>query len=337
VLTNPGDLRIGPVLATPAVLKELGVSPRQIFNQAGVNLDLFQDPDGRIAIEDLGRLFEASVAATTCGHFGLLVGERFDLQGLGPIGYLMRHSATVGDALRSLILHLHLYDGGAAPVLLAPEPSCAILGYSIYRHNTPAAAQVYDAAIAIGGRILRELCGPTWKPLRVQFSHVRPKDTEPFHRLFGSDIRFDAEVSGIVFTTTWLRRPIEGADATLHDLIAGSIRRAEAQMSFSEQVQSVIHQMVLSGAATANAVSHLFGIHERTLRHRLHEEGTNLRFLINEARFELAQQLLDNTGLSVAEIAASLNYADPNAFTRAFTNRAGLSPTRWRAQRLPLL
>jgi hypothetical protein len=87
----------------------------------------------------------------TDGHrcFGLLAGARFDLGGLGPIGRLMRNEATVGDALRSLVLHLHLHDRGATLLLLAPEPGSALLGYSIYNHDMPAIGQAYDAVVAM--------------------------------------------------------------------------------------------------------------------------------------------------------------------------------------------
>ncbi|MCG6862105.1 MAG: AraC family transcriptional regulator, partial [Chromatiaceae bacterium] len=85
------DVRIGPILAIPAVLRELGVAPRQVFAEAGVDLSLFDDPDRRVGMRALGRLLECCSATTNCSHFGLLVGERFDLKGLGSIGILMRN------------------------------------------------------------------------------------------------------------------------------------------------------------------------------------------------------------------------------------------------------
>jgi AraC-like DNA-binding protein len=335
--SGPGDVRVGPILAIPAVLTELGVRPQRAFAQAGVNPQVFQDPESRMPFEAVGRLLETCVALTGCLHFGLLVGMRFDMKGFGTLGYLMRNSATVGEAIRSLLLHLHLHDRGAAPVLLTPDPKTFILGYSIYRHSTQTAAhaQIYDAAIAIAYRILRELCGPKWKALRVQFSHSRPSSITRYRQLFRSDVSFDAEVSGIVFAASWLDREIEGADATLHGVLAKAIRDAEASgpLTFTEQVQAVLHQMLLSGTASAKAVAQLFAVPERTLRRRLSGEGTSLQQLINQTRFDLAQQLLQNTGLPVSEIAAALQYADPNAFSRAFRNWANLSPSQWRAGR----
>ncbi len=329
-----GEVRIGPVAAIPDVLKGLGVTPSLPFVRAGVPLSTFRNPENRIAFEALGRLFSECTTLTGCGHFGLLVGECFALNGLGAIGYLMRNSPTVGEALRALLLHLYLHDRGAVPILINLEASHVLLGYSIYRHGTPGAAHLYDVAIAIGYRALKEICGGAWKPLRVQFSHARPKDARPYRRLFGPCVRFDAEVSGIVFEASWLDHAIAGADPNLRDLVMQAIRQQQttSTMSFADLVRGALHQMVLSGTSSAGNVALLFGLHERTLRKRLAAERTSLHQLVSQTRFELAKQLLENTELPLAEVASALRYADATVFSRAFRGWSKTSPRQWRAR-----
>ncbi len=331
--SGAGDVRIAPIMALPAVLTELGVRPQQAFAHARVDRGLFRDPENRIGLDALGRLFDACAALTHCDHFGLLVGERFELPMFGPLGHLMRHSATVDEVVRSLLLYLHLSDRGAVPVLLAIHPERVLLGYSIYRHGIPATAQIHDAAIAIGYKIMFEICGSSWLPQHTQFAHAPPENCVPYRRLFRSSVSFDAKVSGMEFHASWLRKPIEDADPLLRGFLTKAIRVAldKSPMSFAEQVQRILHQMVLSGTASADAVAHLFGLSERTLRRRLNEEGKTFMQLINETRFELARQLLADTALSVAEIATTLQYDDPNAFSRAFHQWSQVSPTQWRA------
>jgi AraC-like DNA-binding protein len=329
-----GEVRIGPVAAIPDVLRKFGVEPSGPFARAGVPIQAFMDPDTRIAFEALGRLFDESATATGCQHFGLLVGERFELDGLGAIGYLMRNSATVGEALRALLLHLYLHDRGAVPILINLDASYVLLGYSIYRHGTPGTAHLYDAAIAIGYRVLKAICGAPWKAAHVQFSHGRPKDPRPYRRLFGPQLRFDAEVSGIVFAASWLDQAIPGADPQLRELVLQAIQQARASstMSFADLVRGALHQMVLSGTSSAKNVALLFGIHERTLRKRLTAEGTRLQSLVSQTRFELAKQLLENTELPLSEIASALHFADAAVFSRAFRSWSGTNPRHWRTR-----
>ena len=332
--STPSHVRIGPISALPSILVELGVPPQPVFEKAGVELRTFGNPDTRIAFESLGRLLVESVAASGREDVALLTGARFALQDLDALGQLMRHSATVGDALQALLLHLNLYDRGAAPLLLELEPDNVLLGYSVYRNGVPGIALVYDAAVAIAYRLLGELCGPQWKSSRVQFSHRQPGDAGPYRRLFGRQVEFNTDVSGIVFASSWLGEPIAGANADMRRLLAATLQRQwnEGASNFPDQVRAALPQLILSGSATAEAVADLYGIHERTLRKRLGASKAQFRHLIGQARFELAQQLLANTHLPMAQVALALHYATPAVFSRAFRAWANMSPTDWRAQ-----
>ena len=333
--SGSGAARVGPLRALPSVLIGLGVAPRSAFAGTGVDLRVFENPDNRIAYSDLGRLLSACATAADCDHIGLLVGERFALSDFGPMGYLIRNSANVGDALRELLLHLYRYDRVAVPVVMRPEASIALLAYSIHHHDVPGTRQVLDVAVTIGYRLMRELCGESWKPLLVQFSYGRPRNVAAYRRLFGAAVRFDAEVSGLAFPASWLEHPVAGADPALRELVTRAIQGAAADdpMRFPDEVQCVLHQLLLSGVASADNVARFFGISERTLRQRLHAEGAGLQPLLDQTRRELAQQLLRNTELPLAEIAATLHYADPSVFSRAFRKWTGESPSRWRATR----
>jgi AraC-like DNA-binding protein len=73
-------------------------------------------------------------------------------------------------------------------------------------------------------------------------------------------------------------------------------------------------------------------MHPRMLNRRLEAEGTTFRQLLNQARFEVARQLLAGTKVQVTDLALALGYADTSSFSRAFQRWSGVAPSDWRAR-----
>ena len=328
------DLRAGPVQPVPDLLRQFGIDPGPVLVRAGIDLRLLDDAENRIAFAAVGCLLDDCARVTGCAHFGLLAGQRYNAATLGALGTLMRHCDSVEVALRSVVLYLHLNDRGGVPVLLNLGPTRVALGYAIYHPDMPGKAQFDDATIAIAFNLLRQLCGPEWRPIEVMFAHRAPADTAPYHALFGARVRFDAELSAVTFAAHWLSRPIDGADPAVHATLEAAFRQAAASdaSALAERVRRALHSLAyVAGPALEPAVARLFGLHERQLRRRLTAEGTTFRQLANEARREVAQHLLRDTRLPLTEIAAALHYADAPALSRAFRQWTGVAPGIWRA------
>lgn len=324
---------VSGVAAIPAVLKALGASPARVFEGAGVDLSLFDDPEGLISLVALGRLVKQAVATTGCQHFGLLVGQQGGLHSLGLVGLVVQYSPDVGTALARLGHYLHLYHGGQTTAV-TEDGHVATLSYALYEPQVEAADQIEDGALAIMCNVLRALCGPDWQPIEARLAHRAPDNVRPFGRFFRSPLRFNAEQSALVFSTDWLHRRLPDAGPEMQRLLRKEIESLEARHGddFPEQVRSVLRAGLLTGHASADQVAALFSIHSRTLTRRLEAFGTSLKTLVDEGRFEIAREMLRNTSLDVSQIAASLDYADASSFTRAFRRWSGTTPAAWRAR-----
>jgi transcriptional regulator GlxA family with amidase domain len=51
----------------------------------------------------------------------------------------------------------------------------------------------------------------------------------------------------------------------------------------------------------------------------------------DDIRFEIAQQMLEDSAMEIIQIAVLLGYASASAFTRAFRRWSGTTPAHWRA------
>ncbi len=79
-----------------------------------------------------------------------------------------------------------------------------------------------------------------------------------------------------------------------------------------------------------SVIAQALAIHRRTLNRRLSAEGTTFQKVLDQVRCAVAKELLGDSDISIAEIAALLKYADYVSFTRAFKRWTGASPGAWR-------
>jgi AraC-like DNA-binding protein len=323
--TPSEDLRAEPLLCLPELLHGFGTSFGAIAQRTGLPPTILDDAGGRIDFAHACRLLAECAAVTGCAHFGLLVGEHAGAAAVGPIGDLARHSASVGDALRALSMHLHLRHRAGVLGLRPRGPLDVELAYLMHHPGTPGARHVAEGALVIAMHVLRRLCGPHWSAIEATFACDRPQDTGPYRDRFGAAVRFNASRFAIGFRASWLDWPIPGADPAEH-------RRLASLVSDMEHSRPYPVRMLVATAPSVDAVSQVLGLSPRTLNRRLAAEGTTFKALLEDTRCRLARQLLEDTRMPAIEIAAALHYTTPSAFSRAFSHwNGGTNPRRVRA------
>ncbi len=325
-----GILQVNTITQIPKVFRGLGLDPAALMARAGIDPRLLDDPRNEIEIAQLGRLFALAVAASGCGHVGLLVGAGAPPDSLGLFGLLLSHAPDVGSALRRLTYHVHLRDRGAVVPLLVSN-GIAILGYEIYQPIVEGADQVCDGSLALGVNIMRGLCGAEWRPAEVQFAHRRPADVAPFQRVFGAPLRFDSDRSALIFPAGVLDRPIGESDPEMFHTVMDTIAASESARDddLVADLRRILRVALITGKGSVGDVAEQLSLHRRTLNRRLRARGTTLRALVESMRFLVSRQLIENTRMPLTDIATTLGYADASAFTRAFRRWTGRPPSRW--------
>jgi AraC-like DNA-binding protein len=324
------DFRAAVLQPAFPLLAEHGVDPAAVLAGTGLTPSSFGDTELRIPYAVGGGVLARCAAATRVPHFGLLVGARFELAMFGLLGQLIRNSPTVGDALQQLVRHLHLHDRGAIAFTMDLGRAQTALGYAVYRSDTPGIAEIYDLALSVGASIMRVLCGSSWRPGLVTLAHRAPADAAPYRRHFGAPVRFDAPHSELVFPSRWLDLRLSDAAPAARVAAERVATAQERRERLGERVHRIVKGLLVSGDLSSQRVAAIVGMHERVLRRRLHGEGTSLAVIVDRARLEGARALLDETELSLPDIAAALAYSDATAFSRAFRRWTGTTPNAWR-------
>ncbi len=328
------DVRIGPLLAVPALLREAGADPAPLLARCGLDESAFDDAENRVPFAVAARMLQDAARATGREDFGLIAGRHVGADALGALSPLMLRAASVGDALQGLARHLALHDRGAVVYLAIHRPGIAALGYAVHDDAVPGIGVVYDLAMTIGLAVLRGLCGPQWRAQEVHLPHARPRQAGLWRRHFAAPVVFDATGAEIWFDARWLKQPPPMADAAdqLALLRAAQLGEARQALGWTERTQHVALALLMTGSLSADRVAHVLAVHPRTLRRRLADEGSRLQTLFSAARLHFACQLLRQTRVPLAEVAEAVGYADVTAFARAFRGWAGCTPGLWREQ-----
>jgi AraC-like DNA-binding protein len=328
-----GVVRLGIAAEISAVLRQFGIDSDEYTRLAQLTSP-GEDRGGSVQVPALGQLMALCVARTNCPHFGLLVGQGDILSSLGLVGCLMPPRQTVGKALQTLVWHLRQHNLDTAP-LLSVSGGMATLSCAAHDPEIEGTDQIADGAIATALNIMRALCGPEWAPAEVLLPRPPPPDLGPFERLFRAPVRFDAGTAALIFPAFWLKRRIAAADEMLRLLFGERLTAPEATPhdgSFSDGLRRMLRTRLLKDDCSAKKIAGLLSMNRRTLNRRLHVEGTAFNIVVNEIRFEISRQLLANTRMTFGQIAATLAFSEPSAFTRAFRRWSGQSPTAWQAE-----
>jgi len=334
-------IRVGGAIALIPLLRERGVDVEALFAQVGLPLAAFDHPDHVIPFAKLCQLGKLAADRTGLADLGLRTCLSTRIGALGPLGYLVANSDSVGAGLMCLQTYLHLHDEGAVPFVLV-EDGIAFFGYEVLEPGLAGADQIAFGAMAIACNMLRDLCGEGFALREVTFAFRAPRDTSLFRAHFAAPVGFNAVRTALAFDAAFLERPIVaflerpivGADAILREVLMSQvwkIARVESGEVVKDRIKRVMRTLLANGRFSQPEVAKAFGMNRRTLARRLQISGATFRDLLAEARFEAACGLLQGSAAPLEDIALRLGYSDVTAFTRAFRRWAGTSPAAWRS------
>ena len=316
--------RVGSSFALPQVIRSLGHSPEVVFAAARVNPDLYRNPENRIAVEDLGRLFACAAEITGRQDIGLLVTSSFRPGGLGLVGLLAAEGPDVNTALRNVERLLQFNTLAGYPGLSVND-GVATMRFDLKHSDCVGAEFILEGATGIIFRLLQSLCGQRWTPEEVRLTRREPANSQPYRDFFGGSIRFSSTEDSVSFSSDWLTRNVPREEKRVE---ARQLQIVRAP--FSERVRRQVTGNLGLNALDAQTVADSLGVSRRQLFRQLSAEGATFDQIAGEVKFSRARHLLRSGDAPITEIAFALGYSDHSSFTRAFSRWLHISPAEWR-------
>ena len=95
-------------------------------------------------------------------------------------------------------------------------------------------------------------------------------------------------------------------------------------------MRGVLRSYLAEGYVSRTYAAELLDTSVRSLTRRLSKHGTTYQKLIDNLRFEVAKEHLENPGMRVRDVANAVGFEDQGDFTRAFRRISGLTPSEFR-------
>ncbi len=265
-------------------------------------------------------------------NLALVFGQALRLQSLGMIGHAALSSATLGEAIETIVRYLSLRDP-----LQQYHIQHHTEGTQFSRLQLPqeqdAQSFLTESAAAAVVAFITQLCGNTVQGLEFYFASPARGPSTLYRRILGENVSFGADKPSFVLSRQLEATPLPTA-SPMDALEAKQYCEAElAKLGSDRGFRSVVRTLLqsqLKNPPTQAQAGLILGHSERNLRRRLAKEKVNYRDLLQEVRRENASAQLKTTKASVERIATELGYENVGNFIRAFKRWTGQTPSQYR-------
>lgn len=322
--------RAASLTLLPALLAELGSGLDAVLEGTGVSRDQLR-PDAFIPYASYLAILDNAARATGVDAIGLLLGRQQTLAALGPLGSVMRHAATLGEALAEFTrFQINNSTGGAVYLMRADRD--IILGYGVYDLSGRISPHMQDMVLAVGCNLIAELTQGAVSPEEIFLCRPAPKDPGPYQRLARCPVRFNQVQTALLLRAPSLAFPLPEANIDLRDQARARLVSVleSPRGATSGHVRHLLRPLLLIGQGRMEDVAGRLGVHPRAMRRRLQQEGTTFEAIKDEVRYAVARELLMIGALSITDIAVTLDYASASSFVHAFRRWTGAPPGLWR-------
>lgn len=314
--------------------KTFRIDPEQLFVQAGIDPVLRTDPNARISADQLDCLIWTAKQESQDDAFAFHLVEQVHPSYYGVMGYAWLASETLRKALELLNRYQKLMsEDGIVQLEDLGTHLKVTLEWQPHVERDPALRERIRLSNAV--RLCRMICGQSFNPDRVYFMQPEPDRPAAYYAYFRSELLFQADSSAVLINAETADRRLPGYDPQLLVMFEKQIIDYLAKLDADDIVgrtKSIIFDQLPFGPVAVSQIAERLHLSERTFRRRLKESGTSFKEILAQTRRELGEKYIQDSSLSLTEIAYMLGFSDSSSLSRAYRNWTGKSPSESRGR-----
>jgi len=320
----------------PQLCAELGADPQELFAAAGIPAVAGMQQSNALTYSQFVNLLAVASRRLGCTDLGMrlaILQSGTDIY--GPLGTIMRHSRTFGDALEYVVGHAHVHSPAARITRHAiPGREGIVFSHEIIVGGFANQEQAMEHALLAGHLGAVVLTAGRTRARQVLLRHRPVSPAAVYRRNFGCEVLFDQPLDAMIFSEQDLASPIMGQDSHVHAMAIASVtsRFPVEATPVEAATRAAILRLIQVGLANNTQVASELNMNTRMLHRRLSDVGTTFQKIKDHVRCELVAYYVAHTELSFLWITGKLDFAEQAVFTRFCRRHFGMSPSALRAQ-----
>ncbi|MEN8514906.1 AraC family transcriptional regulator ligand-binding domain-containing protein [Burkholderia sp. RS02] len=312
---------------------ERGVPNAKLLAGTGLGNAQLDDPKVEVtAAQELRLTGNLLRALGRAQGLGFEVGRRYHFSAYGVWGYGLIASATARDALALAMRFLPLTYAFTV-ITYREELEAGVLNFGAPELDGGLSRFLVERDMTAAAVLLQEIGGGDFALSRFTLQAARTPTLAVPH-IAGIEPAFSARANSLAFDRAFLDRPLPHANpltVSMCEQMCGQLVEARrARVGTSEMVRQYLSATPGAAPFSLEDMARLMNTSPRTLKRRLQEEGTTFRALLAQARGAMAETLLGDACLSLAEVAERLGFSDLSSFSQAFKRWYGVPPGAYR-------
>jgi AraC-like DNA-binding protein len=316
-----------------AMLEARGFTAEQVLAGSGLTRAQLDDPTARMSFAAASQLLGNAMELAQDASIGLELGLAFKASSHGWLGMALITCNSLRDAI---MLGGRFIEVRGSPwrIDLLVEGDTAIMRFVEVTPFAPMRTLMLEAVLGGVIRLGEFMLGESFAQPAIEFwsdsaelpHHARFRDQVPH-------VRYNCPTVQAMFPASWLDRPLALREPIAHREAVSALENEWKMIGPGDDLLDRARALLSNpdhGFPGLEQVASRLSVSSRTLRRHLKSRGTMFYALRDEVRRARGVMLLEQSKLTINDIARALGYADGAGFVRAFQRWTGETPSSYR-------
>jgi AraC-like DNA-binding protein len=318
-------------------LDRSGFDSREVFAHTGVDVGQVFVPGARLLLSDAAPLWRHAAQVADQPFIGLEVANDAPPLQADATAIAMMASRNLYEALQRFSRLSHVICD-AVEIELSRDQNELRLDFIVHpqdRDVMPTEAMVPALLIPLGLLGKGMIDAGSVRQLHFDCEHPGAAMVEHIAELFPIATQFDCDHYGMSIDWEHSLRQNPYWNPALAQLCEELVLKDLESLNDSNMIartRKILLDQLADGAPQLGQVAALFNITERQLQRKLKELGTSFGELLDQVRLELALRYLQDSRMTMVDIALTLGFHDQSNFVKAFKRWQGETPGHYRSR-----